>query len=65
MLKPVVRCVEPTVARKGMNMATNCPNQEKNKKDCPCTYEPCSRKGVCCECIAYHRKNGDKPACMR
>ncbi len=28
-----------------------------------CTYEPCPRKGVCCECIAYHRRNGELPAC--
>lgn len=36
---------------------------EKNKADCNCTYEPCSRKGVCCECIAYHRRSGELPAC--
>ena len=26
-------------------------NIEKNKRNCTCTYEPCSRKGKCCECI--------------
>jgi hypothetical protein len=36
---------------------------EKNKADCNCTYEPCSRKGICCECIAYHRRSGELPAC--
>ncbi len=36
---------------------------EKNKADCNCSYEPCSRKGVCCECIAYHRRSGELPAC--
>lgn len=36
---------------------------EKNKADCNCTYEPCSRKGICCECIAYHRRLGELPAC--
>jgi hypothetical protein len=46
-------------------MAANCPNLEKNKKNCPCTYEPCPRKGVCCECIQYHRSMGQKPACMK
>lgn len=40
-----------------------CPNKEKNLKSCNCTYEPCSRKGICCECIAYHRKNDELPAC--
>ena len=36
---------------------------EKNKTLCNCSYEPCSRKGVCCECLHYHRKNGEIPAC--
>jgi len=36
---------------------------EQNKASCNCTYEPCSRKGICCECIVYHRKSGELPAC--
>jgi hypothetical protein len=36
---------------------------ERNKQDCNCTYEPCSRKGLCCECIRYHRQNGELPGC--
>ena len=32
--------------------------------NCPCTYEPCPRKGKCCECIAYHRRNGELPGCL-
>ncbi len=40
-----------------------CPNKEKNLQHCNCTYEPCSRKGICCECIAYHRKMRQLPAC--
>lgn len=35
-----------------------------NKKGCTCTYEPCSRKGKCCECITYHRKAGELPGCF-
>jgi hypothetical protein len=31
---------------------------------CTCTYEPCPRKGKCCECIAYHRRNGELPGCL-
>jgi hypothetical protein len=37
---------------------------EKNVKGCPCSYEPCSRKGVCCECITYHWRNEELPACL-
>lgn len=36
---------------------------EDNKAKCNCTYEPCSRKGICCECIRYHREAGELPAC--
>jgi hypothetical protein len=42
----------------------DCPNKEENKKNCPCTYEPCSRKGICCECIRYHLALGELPACF-
>lgn len=37
---------------------------EANKKHCNCTYEPCARKHHCCECLHYHRKNGELPACF-
>ncbi|MBF0254597.1 MAG: hypothetical protein HQL11_05690 [Candidatus Omnitrophica bacterium] len=35
----------------------------RNKSGCNCSYEPCSRKGICCECIAYHRRQDELPAC--
>ena len=31
---------------------------------CACTYEPCPRKGVCCECVTYHRANREIPGCL-
>jgi hypothetical protein len=34
-----------------------------NVAGCECTYEPCSRKGVCCDCLRYHLKNKELPAC--
>jgi hypothetical protein len=37
---------------------------EVNKSRCPCTYEPCSRKGKCCECIRYHWELGELPGCL-
>ena len=37
----------------------------KNKQKCNCTYEPCPRKGLCCECISYHwRASKEMPACF-
>ncbi|MBN2495627.1 MAG: cytosolic protein [Deltaproteobacteria bacterium] len=38
-------------------------DQKKNLARCNCTYEPCSRKGICCECIKYHLRSGELPAC--
>lgn len=40
-----------------------CDNQKRNMSYCNCSYEPCSRKGKCCECLHYHRKMGELPAC--
>lgn len=37
---------------------------EENKKFCNCTYEPCPRKFKCCECLHYHRRNRELPACF-
>jgi hypothetical protein len=39
-------------------------NIEANKAKCNCTYEPCPRKGKCCECISYHLKMDELPACV-
>lgn len=39
-------------------------NVKMNLKNCTCTYEPCLRKGRCCECITYHRKSGELPGCL-
>jgi len=37
---------------------------DANKGECPCTYESCNRKGKCCECISYHLKYDELPACV-
>jgi hypothetical protein len=34
-----------------------------NVSGCRCTYEPCPRKGKCCECLAYHLEMEELPAC--
>ncbi len=39
-----------------------CTNKAINLKDCNCSY-PCSKKGMCCECIRYHRAMRQLPAC--
>jgi len=31
---------------------------------CTCTYEYCNKKGLCCECVAYHRQRGEIPGCF-
>ncbi len=37
--------------------------EKKNLKNCNCSYHPCSRKGKCCECLSYHLRNKELPAC--
>lgn len=37
---------------------------EKNMQKCNCTYEPCSRKGACCDCLQYHLGSRELPACF-
>jgi len=37
---------------------------DKNLDRCTCSYEPCSRKGICCECLAYHWSMKELPACL-
>ena len=38
-------------------------NKDKNSKTCNCTYSGCPRKGLCCECLAYHLSMDQLPAC--
>ncbi len=38
--------------------------KEQNMERCGCTYDYCSRKGMCCECLHYHWSNGELPGCL-
>ncbi len=37
--------------------------KENNIQKCNCSYNPCDRKGICCDCISYHVKSRQLPAC--
>jgi hypothetical protein len=37
--------------------------KDKNLADCNCSWPSCPRKGVCCDCIDYHLKSRELPAC--
>ena len=37
--------------------------QAKNADHCTCTYTSCSRRGACCDCVAYHLKSRQLPGC--
>lgn len=37
---------------------------DANLRQCTCTYDVCSRKGKCCQCIFYHRSRGELPGCL-
>ncbi len=38
-------------------------SKEKNASRCNCTYEPCPRKGACCECLSHHLAQKELPGC--
>jgi hypothetical protein len=42
---------------------SECTQKSDNLKGCNCTYD-CSKKGHCCECVAYHRGMNQLPACF-
>jgi hypothetical protein len=37
--------------------------KEVNLARCNCSWQGCSRQGMCCDCIAYHLKSRELPAC--
>jgi hypothetical protein len=37
---------------------------DTNIERCSCTYEPCERKGKCCDCILHHKNLGELPGCL-
>jgi hypothetical protein len=37
--------------------------KEENMRFCNCSYSSCDKRGICCECIKYHRDMGELPAC--
>ena len=43
------------------NPGVDCEKQ-RNLKRCNCTY-PCDKKGVCCDCLSYHLRMRELPAC--
>ena len=43
----------------------DCLNREKNLGNCPCDCPGCEKKGMCRECVIYHKKAGGLPACLR
>ena len=38
-------------------------SKKNNLGRCNCTYDPCARKGICCECLGYHLKSRQLPGC--
>jgi hypothetical protein len=40
-----------------------CKSENNKNTHCNCTYS-CQKKGVCCDCLHYHRKMGELPACF-
>ncbi|MEO0097647.1 MAG: DUF6485 family protein [candidate division WOR-3 bacterium] len=39
-------------------------NIKRNLSICNCSYPTCEKKGKCCECLHYHLKRKEVPACF-
>lgn len=37
---------------------------KKNLEHCTCTYTSCNKRGICCECVAYHISKNEIPGCF-
>lgn len=37
--------------------------KEAHLSICNCSYEPCARKGACCDCLSYHLRARQLPVC--
>lgn len=35
-----------------------------NLKNCTCTYTACGKRGICCDCVAYHLRSRQLPGCF-
>jgi len=38
--------------------------KEENKIECTCTAMTCANRGVCCDCVRYHRDRNEIPGCF-
>ncbi len=45
-------------------MKKSCPNRKRNLEVCNCSYTSCEKTGLCCQCVQYHRRNRELPACF-
>ncbi len=41
-----------------------CPNLANNLENCTCTYTSCTKMGLCCHCVSYHRSRNEIPGCF-
>jgi hypothetical protein len=37
--------------------------KDENLAGCACSYDPCPRKGACCDCVRFHLRMRELPAC--
>ena len=44
-------------------MSSPCPSKDANLDMCNCSYGGCPRKGKCCDCLQYHLRMKQLPAC--
>ena len=58
---------DPATMSLNSQASSDCQNAEINLAECVCTWEPCNKKGICCNCVRNHftTSGTDRVACMR
>ena len=66
-MSPATAHTNPTTASPSDRTANLSCNLASNRQACNCTYEPCERKGVCCNCVRNHwtEDGTGRVACMK
>jgi hypothetical protein len=61
--RPIEGIIHESIDPDSEEIVMDCRKQENIDTRCTCSYEGCSRKGVCCDCLAYHLKSKQLPGC--
>ena len=58
---------DPATMSLNSQASSDCANKAINLMPCVCTWEPCDKKGICCNCVRNHFSTDGtgRVACMK